>query len=60
MTRTKLADLLEGFVNGTCGDWEWDDFLSVPHDDPEIEKIHERCEQLVGCRISPDKARAVL
>jgi hypothetical protein len=46
MTRTELADLLEGFVNGTCGDWEWDNFLSVPHDDPEIEKIHDRCEQL--------------
>ena len=46
MTKVKLADLLEGFVNGTCANWEWDNFLSIPHDDPEIEKIHDRCEQL--------------
>lgn len=46
MTRIKLADLLEGFVNGTCGPWEWDDFISVQHKDPEIEKIRLRCEVL--------------
>lgn len=46
MTKSKLADLLEGFVNGTCGKGEWDAFLSVRHKDPEIEKIRDRCELL--------------
>jgi hypothetical protein len=54
MTRTKLADLLEGFVNGTCNDWEWDDFISVRQKDPEIEKIRQRCE-ILGVEFPPKK-----
>ena len=46
MTKAELAHLLESFADGTCGEWEWDDFLSIPHKDSEIEKIRDHCEQL--------------
>ena len=46
MTKARLADLLEGFVNGTCGKGEWDAFLSVRHEDPDVEKIRDHCELL--------------
>lgn len=46
MTKAKLADLFEGFVNGTCGKGEWEAFLSVRQKNPEIEKIRLRCELL--------------
>jgi hypothetical protein len=46
MTKVQLANLLEGFVNGTCGDWEWDEFLFSNPTDPEIETIRQHCERL--------------
>ena len=46
MIKARLADLLEGFVNGTCGKGEWDAFLSVRHEDPDVEKIRDHCELL--------------
>lgn len=38
MTKLELAQLLESFIDGTCGRWEWDDFTSIRQKDPEIEK----------------------
>ena len=46
MTKTELADMIEGFVNGTCGEWDCDDFISISHKDPEIEEIRQHCSLL--------------
>lgn len=26
--------------------WEWDDFISVPLDNPELDRIRARCDEL--------------
>ena len=54
--KVQLAELLEGFVNGTCDEWEWDDFISVPQKDPELEAVRLRCETL-DVEFPPRKAR---
>jgi hypothetical protein len=42
MNKKELAALLRTFVAGTSGKWDWDDFISVPQRDPEIEAIRQR------------------
>lgn len=42
MTKKELAALLRAFVGGTARKWDWDDFISVPQRDPEIEHIRRR------------------
>jgi hypothetical protein len=43
MTRAQLAEMLERFIGDKpgCGDWEWDDFTSVPAE-PELEPYRLR------------------
>lgn len=43
MRKDELADLIEAFVNGTSGEWDWDDFISVKQTDPQIEEIRRKC-----------------
>ena len=42
-TREQVAETIEGFVNGTGKQWDWDGFTSIRIDDPELEKIRQRC-----------------
>ncbi len=42
-TREELADLIEKFLDGTGGQWDWDDFTSIKLRDPDLERIRERC-----------------
>lgn len=46
LTRTEVADLMERFLSGNIGTWEWDDFISLPINDPELEKVRMRCATL--------------
>lgn len=40
----EVADILEHFLEGTGGDWDWDDFISVmSFSDPHLEEIRVRC-----------------
>ncbi len=39
MTKLELAQLLESFIDGTCGRWDWDDFTSIRQKDAEMEKL---------------------
>lgn len=48
MTKQEVAELIEGFLNGTCGEWDWDDFISLKHEDPEIEEISVRCSKIAN------------
>ncbi len=37
LTKTELSNLIVDFCDGTCGAWDWDDFVSYSHKDLEIE-----------------------
>ena len=39
LTRQQVAKVLDDFLDGTGGKWDWDDFTSVPLADPELEAI---------------------
>ena len=42
-TSEEVATTIEGFVNGTGRQWDWDGFTSIRIDDPELEKVRQRC-----------------
>lgn len=43
MSRGEMADIIERFVDGICGPWDWDDFCSFPIVDPALDAIRVRC-----------------
>ena len=47
LTCSEAAEYIENFINGTGGDWDWDDFTSLHiENDPELYAIRERCQFL--------------
>ena len=38
-----IADTIEKFVTGTCGQWDWDDLISIASPDPYLRHIQEQC-----------------
>ena len=42
----EVAKTIEGFVDGTGKQWNWDGFISIRLDDPELEAIRQRCISL--------------
>lgn len=47
LTATHVADIIEGFLEGTSKDpWEWDDFISVPLADPVLDSVRQRCADI--------------
>jgi hypothetical protein len=34
-----VQTIIRQFLDGTGGKWDWDDFISITIDDPELEKI---------------------
>jgi hypothetical protein len=38
----EVAAYLRNFVDGGGGEWDWDDFTSVPIADPQLEDIRRR------------------
>jgi hypothetical protein len=38
----EVADYLRNFIEGLGGEWDWDDFTSVPIADPQLEGIRRR------------------
>lgn len=45
-TRGEVADIIEQFLDGTGGVWDWDDFTTRPIADDELEAVRQRCSQL--------------
>jgi len=45
-TREQVADTIEAFVNNTGRQWDWDGFVSIRLDDPELEAVRLRCVSL--------------
>ena len=41
-TPDEVAAYLRDFIQGTGGDWDWDDFVSIPIADPKLESIRAR------------------
>jgi hypothetical protein len=39
LTRADVVKIIRDFLDGTGGAHDWDDFLSLKLDDPELEKI---------------------
>jgi hypothetical protein len=39
LSKDEVAQYIEDFLNGTGGRWDWDDFISVPINDPDPDKI---------------------
>ena len=39
----EVAKTIEGFIDGTGKQWDWDGFISIRLDDPELEAIRQRC-----------------
>jgi hypothetical protein len=42
----EVAQYLRDFLDGTGGEWDWDDFTSIPIADPRLEDIRERAAAL--------------
>jgi hypothetical protein len=43
-TSEQVAKTIDDFVNSDGkNQWEWDGFISIRIDDPELEKIRQRC-----------------
>jgi hypothetical protein len=43
-TPEQVAKTIDDFVNsGGENQWEWDGFISIRIDEPELEKIRQRC-----------------
>ena len=42
-TREEVAQTIEAFVDGTGRQWDWDGFISIRLDDPELEAIRKKC-----------------
>ena len=38
----EVADYLRNFIEGLGGEWDWDDFISVPIADPHLESVRKR------------------
>ena len=48
--------MIDGFVNGTGKQWDWDGFTSIRLDDPELEAIRKQIVALpVECPPSSPK-----
>jgi len=47
MTGKEVANLIQRFLDGTCGRWEWDDFISGARIyDARLREIQSRCGNL--------------
>jgi hypothetical protein len=42
LSATEVATYLRDFIGGSGGDWDWDDFMSVPIANPQLEDIRRR------------------
>jgi hypothetical protein len=41
-TAEEVAQYLRGFLDDSGGEWDWDDFTSIPLADPSLESIRQR------------------
>ena len=46
MTKAEAAKYIEDFLLGRGGAWDWDDFISIRLNNPELENVRLRCGSL--------------
>jgi hypothetical protein len=46
MTREEVEKVIEQFLSSTGNKWDWDDFVSMRLEDPELEQIRRSCAAL--------------
>jgi hypothetical protein len=46
LTSKDVRDILVRFLDGTATPYEFDDFVSVPIEDPRLDAISKRCDGL--------------
>jgi hypothetical protein len=44
-TPEEVASYLRDFIEETGGDWDWDDFTSIPIADPRLDPIRKKAEK---------------
>lgn len=42
-TREEIATIIERFLDGTGGKWDWDDLCSVKIEDPDLDHVRVLC-----------------
>ncbi len=42
-SKEEVITYIENFIAGEGGDWDWDDFTSVPIADPRLERVRQQC-----------------
>ena len=52
-TPAEVAGFLRDFSDGTGGDWDWDDFISVRLAYPQLEAIRQEAE-LIALPVEPE------
>ena len=58
----EVAEFLRDFIEGSGGEWDWDDFISVPIKRPELELIRAEAS-MVDLPVTPsgmDELKALL
>jgi hypothetical protein len=45
-TAAAIAAQIDSFLSGQGSEWDWDDFISVRIDDPELDRIRIVCAEL--------------
>jgi hypothetical protein len=46
LSRQKVITYIDDFLNGRGGEWDWDDFTSIPLDDQNLESMRKLCVSL--------------
>ena len=45
-SKQEVVKILDDFLSGAGGAWDWDDFTSIPIGDPELERIRIECADM--------------
>ena len=46
LSSIEVADLIDRFLRGEVGPYEWDDFISIRSRDPRIERVRRECLEI--------------
>jgi hypothetical protein len=46
MTKNEMANVIEAFINGQSGEWDWDEFISLKLSDPDLDAVRKLCSSL--------------
>jgi hypothetical protein len=48
LSADEVAKYLRDYIEGTGGEWDWDDFTSVPIADPELDDIRRKAAEVTA------------